>query len=857
LAGPTGPEKVSRAPISRQYLDRLPFQSDSFQTEAAEALEGGSNVVVTAPTGAGKTLVAEVAIHLAVTQGRRAFYTTPIKALSNQKYNDLCTIYGPEKVGLLTGDNAIRGEAPVVVMTAEVLRNMLYTDPQRLSGVGVAILDEVHYLADRFRGAVWEEIMIHSPPRLQMVCLSATVSNASEFAGWVRQCRGETRLVKATRRPVPLRDFYAVRDRYGPQHLRLLPTFVRMEGRKKPNPRIISLLSSGRNRRRFAPPRRAQVVEALAEEGLLPAIYFIFSRAGCEAAASAVISAGIRLTSVEQRQAIRLVAESHTTHLSDQDLGALDYPEWLDRLQAGVAAHHAGMVPAFKEATEELFAAGLLGVVFATETLALGINMPARTVVLESLTKFTGETHEALEPGDYTQLTGRAGRRGIDNEGFGVVLHSRYVPFQEVVKTAGTGSHPLLSSFRVTYNMVANLVANYPADRASDLLSASFASYQQASRLEAEKQLAKDLSKRLADQEGDSMCERGSVFDYLELLRSSPSRSGLFKTLRIGDVFEIPTGHRAGRYVVLRRIARRSKAPRVLAVSESGKALSMGAREMVRGTARVGRLAVPKRRHADNQALNREMAARLRRLPRRNGRSSRTGRDPRPEDHPVASCPDVDFHLKQARKAIRTRRRLNQLQRDGRWVTMGLQSRFTSVKGLMEEWGYLSDWTVTPAGQRLRSVYNERDLLIAESVIRGLFDDLNPEEMAALGSAFVYDPRNTSPQSSPWPTTRLADRWQELMSLTEKLNKAEAHHRIEPTRLPEPGCAGDMYRWASGASLVDMVESGQTPGDFVRTARQLVDLLKQFRDAFPQISSTARGTLRKIDRGVVAPHLER
>lgn len=845
---------MSRAPISRRFLDRLSFDPDPFQTEAAEALEEGFNVVVTAPTGAGKTLVAEVAIHLALATGRRAFYTTPIKALSNQKYNDLCAAYGSERVGLLTGDNAIRGEAPVVVMTAEVLRNMLYTNPHRLAGVGVAILDEVHYLADRFRGAVWEEIMIHSPSWLQIVCLSATVSNASEFAGWVRQCRGKTRLVKATRRPVPLRDFYAVRDRFGPQQLRLFPTFVRMEGRKKPNPRVISLLSGGRNRRRFAAPRRAQVVEALAEEGLLPAIYFIFSRAGCEAAASAVIYAGIRLTSAEQRRAIRGVAESHTAHLSDQDLQALDYPEWLDRLQAGVAAHHAGMVPAFKEATEELFAAGLLGVVFATETLALGINMPARTVVLESLTKFTGETHEALEPGDYTQLTGRAGRRGIDTEGFGVVLHSRYVPFQDVVKTAGTGSHPLLSSFRVTYNMVANLVANYPVDRAADLLSASFASYQQAFRLETEKRLAEDLSKRLADEERDSMCERGSVFDYLELLRSSgPSRSGLFKTLRMGDVFEIPTGHRSGRYVVLRRVARRSKAPRVLAVSESGNALSMGAREFVRGTARVGRLAVPKRRRADNRALNREMAARLRRLPRQDGKSSRSGRDPRPEDHPVAGCPDVDFHLRQARKAIRTRRRLGQLQRDGGWATMDLQRRFNSVKGLMEKWGYLSGWDLTAAGRRLRLVYNERDLLIAESVINGLFDDLSPEEMAALGSAFVYDPRSTSPPSSPWPTTRLADRWQDLLELAERLNRAEADHRLEPTRLPEPGCAGDMYRWASGASLVEMVESGQTPGDFVRTARQLVDLLKQLRDAFPQVAPAARGALRGIDRGVVAP----
>ncbi|MDE0189439.1 MAG: DEAD/DEAH box helicase [bacterium] len=849
---------MSPAPISRQFLEALPFEPDPFQAEAAEALEEGLNIVVTAPTGAGKTLVAEVAIHLALAKGLRAFYTTPIKALSNQKYKDLCNQYGRERVGLLTGDNAIGGGAPIVVMTAEVLRNMLYTDPEELAGVGVAILDEVHYLADRARGAVWEEIIIHAPTRLQMVCLSATVSNASEFTGWVTRCRGETRLVRAVQRPVPLRDMYAIRDRWGPQHMRLLPTFVQADGRKKPNPRIASLLSSGRNRRRFAAPRRAQAVEALYEENLLPAIYFIFSRAGCEAAAASVRNAGIRLTADENREVIRQVAEAHTAHLSEADLGALDYAGWVDRLEAGVAAHHAGMVPAFKEATEELFAAGLLGVVFATETLALGINMPARTVVLESLTKFTGETHQPLEPGDYTQLTGRAGRRGIDTEGFGIVLYSRYVRFQEVVKAAGAGAHPLVSSFRITYNMVANLVSNYPAERAADLLSASFANYQQASRLQAEKRLSEELSRKLDQEERASLCERGSVSDYLELLGQGKTRRGnWFETLRIGDVFEIPSGRRSGRYVVVRRLARRSKAPRVLAVSESGNALSMVSRDLVEGTVRMGHIDVPNRRRSDGRALHREMAAHLRRLPSKYRASPQSVRDSRLRDHPVADCPDLAVHLRHARRAIRTRRRLAHLQSGDDWATEGIQNRFQAVRTLMEEWGYLSGWDVTPAGDRLRLIYNERDLLVSEAVARGLFGGLNPAETAALGSAFVYDPRNSSPPSGSWPTARLADRWERLVELCEELNRAESSRQIEPTRFPEPGCGGDMYLWAHGASLTDLVEGGQTPGDFVRTARQLVDLLRQLRDAFPQVSGSARAALRCIDRGVVAAHLSR
>ncbi len=849
---------MNRAPISREYLDLLPFEPDAFQIEAAEALEEGLNIVVTAPTGAGKTLVAETAIHLALTKGLRAFYTTPIKALSNQKYHDLCAYYGRESVGLLTGDHAVRGQAPVVVMTAEVLRNMLYANPEELDGVGVAILDEVHYLANRSRGAVWEEIVIHAPAPLQMVCLSATVSNASEFVGWVKKCRGETRLIRTMERPVPLRDRYALRDRWGPQHFRLLPTFVQVDGRKRPNPRIMSLLSSGRNRRRFASPRRPQVVEALFAEGILPAIYFIFSRAGCEAAAAAVSRAGIRLTPPENRQAIRSVAETHTAHLSDQDLEALDYPGWLDRLEAGVAAHHAGMVPAFKEATEELFAEGLLGVVFATETLALGINMPARTVVLESMTKFNGETHEALEPGDYTQLTGRAGRRGIDTEGFGIVLYSRYVPFQDVVKAAGTGAHPLMSSFRITYNMVANLVANYPEERAFELLGSSFADYQQSSRRESETRLAEKLSQKLSEQERDSQCERGSVFEYLEALRKGrKSTTTSPAVLRSGDVFEIPSGPRSGRYVVLRRIARRSKAPRVLAVSESGNALSMGAREMVKGTTRLGHLAVPRRRHSDKRALQREMAARLRRMPEKRAPRSGSLNGPRPGDHPVAGCPDADFHLRRARQALRTRRRLEHLQKKDRWSGMGLHTQFKAVRALMEEWGYLKGWEVTEAGERLRMVYNERDLLVAESVSRGLFTGLGPEEAAALGSVFVYDPRRSSAESVRWPTARLERRWDRLVELAEQLNRSELSRRMSPTGFPEPGCGGDMYRWACGAPLAYLVEGGLTPGDFVRTARQLVDLLRQLRDAHPGIADLARHALRRIDRGVVAARLHR
>jgi len=459
------------------FFDSLPFPPDPFQVQAAEMVEMGKSVVVTAPTGTGKTLIAEAAIHLSLSYAKRVFYTTPLKALSNQKFRDFGQIYGSERVGLLTGDNVINHDAPIVVMTTEVLRNMIYTGTD-LTAVDAVILDEVHYLQDRFRGAVWEEVIIHAPPHIRLVCLSATVSNAEEFTGWLRTRRGPTELIIEDQRPVRLERWWSVWDRFE-RDVHLLPLYIESSGGMKPNPAITRLLArrSGR-RRRFSTPDRVSVVDHLAFLDLLPAIYFVFSRVGCDDAADRVVSSGSRLTDAEERAEIRRRAEEGTNHIGDADLRALGYDRWLARLEKGVASHHAGLVPAFKELTEQLFCDGLIKLVFATETLSLGINMPARTVVIDRLSKFTGEGHELLLPGEFTQLTGRAGRRGIDTVGHGVVLHSPYVPFERIASIARLGSHPLRSSFRPTYNMLVNLVANYSRKQAEHLLSASFAAFQ-------------------------------------------------------------------------------------------------------------------------------------------------------------------------------------------------------------------------------------------------------------------------------------------------------------------------------------------------------------------------------------------
>ncbi|HEX6131570.1 MAG TPA: DEAD/DEAH box helicase, partial [Actinomycetota bacterium] len=455
------------------FAARFPFPLDAFQLDAIEALEQGGSVLVAAPTGSGKTVVAEYAIERAVEAGRKAFYTTPLKALSNQKFGDLVATHGAGRVGLLTGDNTIDSEAPIVVMTTEVLRNMLYEQSPTLRGLQAVIMDEVHYLQDPYRGAVWEEVLIHLPPSVSVTCLSATISNAEEFGEWIRTLRGDTRVVIEERRPVPLEHHYLVGHRLHPMH-------VERDGVPVPNPYVVSLdqqelkVSTFRRRgsglpqhhrtarpreghRRVYVPRREEVVDVLEEQGMLPAIYFVFSRAGCDRSVRWLVDSGVRLTTREEAERIRQRAELRAAWIDEEDLVTLGFYDFLEALTAGVAAHHAGLLPVFKETVEELFAEGLVKVVFATETLSLGINMPARTVVIEDLWKFQGERHELLTPGEYTQLTGRAGRRGIDELGHAVVVYQRQVPFERVASLAATRTYDLTSSFRVSYNMAVNL----------------------------------------------------------------------------------------------------------------------------------------------------------------------------------------------------------------------------------------------------------------------------------------------------------------------------------------------------------------------------------------------------------------
>ena len=564
------------------------FEFDDFQTRACLALNGGDGVLVAAPTGSGKTVVGEFAVHLALERGLKCFYTTPIKALSNQKYADLVRRYDSRTVGLLTGDNSVTGEAPIVEMTTEVLRNMLYAGSATLRGLGFVVLDEVHYLADRSRGAVWEEVIIHLPESVRLVALSATVSNAEEFGDWLDDLRGGVTVIVDEHRPVPLWQHMMAGSRLydlftDPAGTRVNPELMRLAqrdrwahdqaaGRSRParggrraprGGRGGSAARPGRAR----PPYRPEVIARLDAAALLPAIEFIFSRAGCDAAVQQCLHAGLRLTQPDEVATITEFVERRTADLPDEDLAVLGYGEWLTGLQRGIAAHHAGLLPTFKEVVEELFSAGLVRVVFATETLALGINMPARTVVIERLDKWNGETHAELTPGEYTQLTGRAGRRGIDVEGHAVVLWQPGIDPAAVGGLAGTRTYPLNSSFRPSYNMAVNLTGQVGRDRAAALLESSFAQFQ-ADRgvLDLTRQVRRN-SATMAGLTAKMACDRGDFTEYAALRRElsdlegdlSRRRAAARRTeaarslegLRRGDIIRVPGGRRAGMAVVL------------------------------------------------------------------------------------------------------------------------------------------------------------------------------------------------------------------------------------------------------------------------------------------------------------------
>ena len=860
-----------QSPGRLRFLDELGFEPDQFQVEAFDAVDQGHHVVVAAPTGAGKTLVAGYAVQLGIGAGERVFYTTPIKALSNQKYHDLVAAHGAANVGLLTGDNNINGSAPTVVMTTEVLRNMLYSGTS-LDGLRTVVLDEVHYLQDAYRGPVWEEVIIHLPPSVQLLCLSATVSNAEELAGWIETVRGPTSLVVETDRPVELTNRYVVGERGG-SHLHFMKT---LQGRRA-NPKGFRYdhdprSGGGRGRdggrggrggrpRKWRTPDRVDMVELLEAKQLLPAIHFIFSRAACDDAARAVLRAGIRLTTDAERAEITRIVNDHVRLLDEADLKVLEFEQVMATLQAGVAAHHAGMVPPLKEAVEACFVRGLIKVVFATETLALGINMPARTVVLEKLTKFTGEHHEFLTPAQFTQLTGRAGRRGIDTHGEALVLWSPFVTFQQVSDLAASKRFVLTSSFRPTYNMAANLVRRYEPERARQLLNLSFAQYRVDSGVVRGEQRIEKLVARRQQTIGRLERDYGPV-DELRAAAAIPNaeerddQAVAFALARVnpGDVLEVATDAVVSPVAVLSVSFRSRGRVKVRVTDRDGEVVELTPADLWEPPKHAGEVELPEPYLPNSVTFAFEVSQALARTrltsPKRRRSLGPTGEvSTRDELEPGA--------VKALRKLDRIERDLERARAATAARTESLGAQFDRVIGLLRQRGHLNGWELTDRGERLARLYHESDLLLVEALDRGLFDELSMSEVVALASAFVFEERRSSgPRLDPWyPSDELRRRFRQAQALHLDLSADEAEARLPETKVPHAGFMAVAHGWASGGGLDDVLaEEDFTPGDFVRTAKQLIDLLRQLAKLAPTEATgrAARAGADAVHRDLVA-----
>jgi ATP-dependent RNA helicase HelY len=700
---------ASAAERRERFEAALGFSLDDFQRRALDRLDGGDHVLVSAPTGSGKTLVAAYAIDRARSVGRKAFYTTPLKALSNQKFAELMAEHGSENVGLLTGDSAIRPFAPIVVMTTEVLRNMLLTSSPLLGGLGCVILDEVHFIQDPYRGGVWEEVLIMADPAVQFCCLSATVSNASVLGAWIESVRGPTSVIVERDRPIELHHAVGITKRGAerPQLIDLLdaqrPTAecLRIDGslRRRPSagrPHPGGGRTGGPPRPYFT-PRRSELLELLDDDRLLPAIVFIFSRAACDDAVRQVLRDGFRLAARSDRIKIRAIVEHFVEDLDDEELRALGFAEFSEALEAGIAAHHAGMVPAFREAVEVCFSEGLLGVVFATETLSLGINMPARTVVLERMTKYGGSGRALLTSGEYAQMTGRAGRRGLDAEGHAIVLWNPETPLSEVARIAVAPPPELHSSFRPTYNLASSLVRRYDRAQALELLGRSFAQF------------------------------------------------------------------------------------------------------------------------------------------------------------------EVDHHHRSARRSV--------------------AEGFARRMAVLEERGYVADWTLTDEGERLCGIYHEADLLLMEMVRSEVFDGAEPSVLCGVLSGLVFEPRRARrlPGGAPRRHRRakrgalpdrlgdrrrrdLAQRLELAAGVADRLRAVEEVHLVPRTRGIEGGLATAVAAWSRGADLGTVLEVAArdvgevAPGDLVRVLKQVADLAEQLARVAPQaeLSAAAHEGAASLLRSVVA-----
>jgi ATP-dependent RNA helicase HelY len=795
LAGQQPATKLLDFDLVEAFRQRYPFPLDPFQEEAIRHILADESVIVSAPTGAGKTLVAEFAIYRTLAAQRRLAYTTPLKALSNQKFADFCRQYGPEFVGILTGDVKVNPRAPILVMTTEILRNLFYTEP--MEDLATVVLDECHYMGDEGRGTVWEELIITCPKAVQLVALSATVKNIDEIAEWIGQAHRPIHAIHHPVRPVPLQTLLC--DQEG----RILA--VEEAGRAAPGPeRGRPRHWRERDRRHYADFRRrrpvhpTRLIPELVERGWVPTLYFIFSRAGCERALEFYLERGRPLLdqrrAAEVEEAIAHALRDYPSINADSELNAKVFAG----LRHGVGVHHAGMLPALKRLTEVLFERGLVKVVFATETMSLGIHMPAKSVVIQGLRKRSDAGFRFLTVNEITQMGGRAGRRGIDLEGKCVIALDTPEGAEEARALLARPPEPIESRFRVGYSSAALLLLTYkdpPLIR--NVIESSFGQFQNRRRIAELEGRRAELARRLAEAEGivSPCCELAT------LLRYRAKRALLERERR-----QLPGFSGASR--------RQRKA--------QAAAWSLESHSEIR--ARV-------------QALEAELAA-----------------------LPCHRCPHrgrFEGQLKRSRKlmeAMEGQRRVQEELEGSYW------EQFLRVVEVLGHFGYVKEGILSAEGRLIGGLRHDNELLVARAVFSGAFDGLRPSEAAALLSCLTEEPRERARDAAKLflrGQGHLRRRFQALEHLASEVERVQDRCKVSLPLSLHDALMAATARWAAGeedwVGLVDSCYGGHE-GDLIRAFRRLIDLGRQLVDS-PDLPESLRPALEMavagLDRGIV------
>ncbi|CAK6691156.1 DEAD/DEAH box helicase [Synechococcus sp. CBW1107] len=901
-AGPSqdGLSQAGHSPTVPALDQLFPFSLDPFQLEAIDALNQGHSVVVSAPTGSGKTLVGEYAIHRALAHGQKVFYTTPLKALSNQKLRDFRHQFGAEKVGLLTGDLSLNREAQIVVMTTEIFRNMLYAeidhpDDDPLADVEAVVLDECHYMNDSQRGTVWEESIIHCPPPIQLVALSATVANAGQLTDWIERVHGPTRLVHSDFRPVPLAFSFCsakglhplLNDEGTGLHPNCKvwrpPKTTRRKGPKPPRPPQPE-----------APPL-AFVVAQMAERDMLPAIYFIFSRRGCD---KGVRDMGrLCLVTPEEQARIAVRLEAYVAATPEAVREGHDEP-----LLRGIASHHAGVLPAWKELIEDLFQQGLIKVVFATETLAAGINMPARTTVISSLSKRTERGHRPLMGSEFLQMAGRAGRRGLDVQGYVVTVQSRFEGVREAGALATSPADPLVSQFTPSYGMVLNLLQRYDLAKARELVERSFGRYLATLDLADDEARIAELGAQLASLEAgsgdvpwddfeDYEKQRGRLREERRLLRilQHQAEETLVHELTLalqfsseGTLVSLRAPQLRGRVtpaVIVRKVPGPGQFPLLLCLTDENQWLLLPCNAVVSLHAELSCLQVSQLdppelqhqgelRHGDQASGG--LALAVASMARRHDMST-------PQFDLAGEVQEQARLVQQLEQELELhpahrwgdRKRLKQHHRRMEELAVEIEERqtllhhrsnrhwdtFLALIDILRFFGGLDGaegLEPTEVGRTVAALRGDNELWLGLALMSGHLDGLDPAELAAVLEAISTEVNRPDLWCAFPPPPAVEEALHDLRGLRRELQRQQERGKVVVPVWWEPELTGLVEAWARGASWTDVIASTSLDeGDVVRILRRTVDLLAQipYCEAISeQLRRNSRRALQAINR---------